>query len=132
MQSSVISLTCHRLQVLKGVSLWILLWAVSSGKPTGLVCKCFVFLMSASCSLGFFFGHKSEVRRLNQIGTQEATYNLRPLSRIHDMVVTSDNNTIIAVGETFNRSDWKTVPESAIAGEQSFPERSFETLNASI
>ena len=36
------------------------------------------------------------------------------------MTVTSDNNTIIAVGETFNRSDWETIPESAIAGEQSF------------
>ena len=48
------------------------------------------------------------------------------------MAVTSDNNTIIAVGETFNRRDWETIPESAIAGEQSFPEHNFETLNASI
>ena len=98
----------------------------------GPVCRCFVFLMSASCSLGFFFGHKSEVRRLNQIDMQEATYNLRPLSRIHDMAVTSDNHTIIAVGETFNRSEWKTITGSEIAGEQSFPEHNFETLNASI
>ena len=86
----------------------------------GPVCTCFVFWMSASCSLGFFFGHKSEVRRLNQTGTQETTYNLRPLSRIHDMAVTSDNHAIIAVGETFNRSDWEVIPESAIAGEQLF------------
>ena len=127
-----ISLTCHGLQVLKGVSLWVLLWAVSSGGPMGLVCRCFIFLMSASCSLGFFFGHKSEVRRLNQTGTQEATYNLRPLSRIHNMAVTSDNNTTTVVSETFNRSDWETNLESAIAGEQSFPEHNFETLNASI
>lgn len=54
---------------------------------------------------------------MSQIGTQEATYNLRPLSRIHDMAVTSDNNTIIAVGETFIRGDWETIPESAIVGE---------------
>ena len=48
------------------------------------------------------------------------------------MAVASDNNTIIAAGETFNRSDWETIPERAIAGEQSFPAHNFETLNASI
>jgi len=82
--------------------------------------------------LGFFFGHKSEVRRLDQTGTQETTYNLKPLSRIHDMAVTSDNNTIIAVGETRIRSDWETIPESAIAGGWSPPECDFKALNASI
>ena len=49
---------------------------------------------------------------------------------MNDMTV--DNNTIIAVGETFSRSDWETIPESAVAGEQSFLEHNFETLNASI
>ena len=47
------------------------------------------------------------------------------------MTVTSDNNTIVTVGETFN-CDWGTIPESAVAGEQSFLEHNFESLNASI
>ena len=87
-----------------------------------LVRRCVAFLMSALCSLGFFFGHQSEVRRLNRFGAQETTYDLSPLSRIRDMTVTSDNNTIIAVGETFPRNSWQTIPESAIVGKKSPPE----------
>ena len=64
--------------------------------------------------IGYLSSSEGSIRRLDTMGQVQAQYNLKQMSLIHDMALTTSGDRIVGVGETLARDDLHAATESAI------------------